>query len=187
MVGFTLTAVFTGIICYLLGMGIGWFINRSQNASAVKEAYNRGEENAIRVHEAEKRELSEELLERLEQMKESLVSTYEAYEDAVQSVDERLSPGVKEKLTLSHNGSAALTGGQPTELLSSGTAQASKTDSRTEESHLEQEFSTTASPAPLDINTEDPGEVTSAETTNGYTNVGEEQKNSENNPVAMNG
>ncbi|MCB0328642.1 MAG: hypothetical protein KDD70_03230 [Bdellovibrionales bacterium] len=103
MEDFTITTIITGMICYFLGVAFGWYISQSRNKSAIRAAYQRGEENANKEHEREKAELSEDLLERLEHMKESLVATYEAYEDAVLSVDKRLSPGAKAQLSLSYN------------------------------------------------------------------------------------
>ena len=100
MEGFTFTTVIVGIICYGLGMIFGWYTNKMNNQAKVNEAYRRGEETATRAHENEKRILSEELLERLGQMKQSLISTYEAYEDALLTVDRKLSPGTQQRLSL---------------------------------------------------------------------------------------
>ena len=110
MTEFPISTLALIILCYSAGVLIGWFAQSIRKKKAVEEAYRSGEEHARQAHEEEKKLLSEELLDKLESMKNSLVSTYEAYEDALEAVDQRLSPGVKEKLSLSYSG----TGEHPT-------------------------------------------------------------------------
>jgi hypothetical protein len=105
MTEFPISTIALVILCYSAGVLIGWFAQSIRKKKAVEEAYRSGEEQARKAHEEEKKLLSEELLDKLESMKNSLVSTYEAYEDALEAVDQRLSPGVKEKLSLSYSGS----------------------------------------------------------------------------------
>ncbi len=105
MTEFPISTLALVILCYSAGLLIGWFAQSIRKRKAVEEAYRSGEEHARKAHEEEKKLLSEELLDKLESMKNSLVSTYEAYEDALEAVDQRLSPGVKEKLSLSYAGS----------------------------------------------------------------------------------
>lgn len=105
MTEFPISTIALVIICYSAGVLIGWFAQSIRKKKAVEEAYRSGEEQARKAHEEEKKLLSEELLDKLESMKNSLVSTYEAYEDALEAVDQRLSPGVKRKLSLSYAGS----------------------------------------------------------------------------------
>lgn len=104
MTEFPISTLALIILCYSAGVLIGWFAQSIRKKKAIEEAYRSGEEHARKVHEEEKKLLSEELLDKLESMKNSLVSTYEAYEDALEAVDQRLSPGVKEKLSLSYAG-----------------------------------------------------------------------------------
>ena len=102
MLGFPLSTFVLVILCYSTGVLIGWAMQGARKKKAIEEAFRSGEEQARQVYEEQKKATSTELLEKLEAMKISLVSTYEAYEEAVETVDKRLSPGVKEKLTLTY-------------------------------------------------------------------------------------
>lgn len=112
MQGFTTTALITGIVCYVLGMLVGWLINRSNNKPREKQAYDRGKKEMTDVMAREKKVISQELNGKLESMRDSLVATYAAYEEAVQSVEDRLSPGAKDRLSLDYKSASRQIGYQ---------------------------------------------------------------------------
>ncbi len=103
MPSFTVTAVITGIICYVLGLVFGWILNKAGNSGKMKDAFKKGEESATETYRQEKEQIGDDLNEKLVQMRDTLISTVEAYEATVKSVDEKLSPGIGEQLSLTYN------------------------------------------------------------------------------------
>lgn len=100
MSGFTLTAVYTGAICYVLGLCFGWLFNYLSTKEKIKNAYNDGVKAAELNFKSEKTAIGGELEERLLNMRNGLVSAFQAYEETVHTVDEKLSPGMAAQLTI---------------------------------------------------------------------------------------
>ncbi|MCB0319290.1 MAG: hypothetical protein KDD60_00110 [Bdellovibrionales bacterium] len=141
MASFTITAVVTGVVCYSLGLIFGWYVNRSSRNAEIRKAYQQGEENAVRAHNEEKARLGEELSEKLTQMRDTLISSFEAYEEAVKTVDSKLSPGIRSQLSIGFD-ALSLEGRESTKALPENLGQANG-DKITLSQKVEKEVNTT--------------------------------------------
>lgn len=96
------TAVITGIVCYLLGLVIGIFSSRTtykaKMSSVEKSSLARGRKEAEQAHA----EASEDLAERMKDIRDNLLDTFDAYQGALQLVDEKFQAGAAERLSLTY-------------------------------------------------------------------------------------
>lgn len=102
MEGFTTIALITGILCYGLGMLVGLYLNRSSREENIREAYEQGRRQGRAEMDSEKQSLGRAVTEKLARMRDTLVDTYAAYEQAVELVEEKLHPGALKRLKIEY-------------------------------------------------------------------------------------
>ncbi|MCB0332689.1 MAG: hypothetical protein KDD55_04270 [Bdellovibrionales bacterium] len=93
--------ILTGIICYLLGLFIGIFATRATFRARLKKAFHEGSEEGKKLAEEQTAAATEELGVQLSLIRDNLLHTFDAYQGALQVVDEKLRPGTLEQLSLS--------------------------------------------------------------------------------------
>ncbi len=92
--------IITGIVCYLLGLFIGIFATRTTFRAKLKQSFEDGTAEGKREAEEQTAAATEELGVQLSVMRDNLLHTFEAYQGALQVVDDKLRPGTLEQLSL---------------------------------------------------------------------------------------